>query len=93
MSRLSLTIFFLLLITVMIGGYLLGQKNINNEGFVPGVSRVIPSMEPPAPSPTICPPQEYVDCQPGPGETKRECTSEYLEWALKSCAGFRGAAL
>lgn len=48
------------------------------------------------PSPTksyTCPPSEFVDCQPGVGAEKKECSQDYLSWAKANCAGFRGAAL
>lgn len=41
-----------------------------------------------------CPKTEWVDCMPGPDAGERpECDSEYLDWALANCPGFRGAAL
>jgi len=47
------------------------------------------------PTPTtafVCPEGEYLDCMPGPGPTKFQCQSEYLNWASKTCPDFKGAA-
>jgi len=39
-----------------------------------------------------CPTSEYVDCMPGPGESKPQCEPAYLDWAQINCDGFKGAA-
>lgn len=39
-----------------------------------------------------CPDTEYVDCEPGIGVVKSQCSPEYLQWAEKNCKGFKGAA-
>jgi len=41
----------------------------------------------------ICPKTQYVDCMPGPGPAKENCSSEYLQWAETNCPNFKGAAL
>jgi len=40
-----------------------------------------------------CPAGEWVDCMPGPGPAKPQCRKDYLDWAVKNCPDFRGAAL
>lgn len=41
----------------------------------------------------ICPRQEFVNCMPSPDKAKgTECTAEFLQWALKNCPNFKGAA-
>jgi len=41
-----------------------------------------------------CPPGEWVNCMPGPNAgVRKECTSEYLNWAKENCPNFKGAAL
>lgn len=39
-----------------------------------------------------CPGTEWVDCMPGPGVKKAECSSEFLTWAQANCPNFKGAA-
>ena len=39
-----------------------------------------------------CPTSEYVDCMPGPGKVKVECSSEFLQWAQANCPNFKGVA-
>lgn len=39
-----------------------------------------------------CPEGDYVDCMPGPGIKKSQCSSEFLQWAQKNCPDFKGAA-
>ncbi len=40
----------------------------------------------------VCPRSGYVDCEPGPGGIKLECTTSYLDWAQANCPNFMGAA-
>lgn len=40
-----------------------------------------------------CPEEEYIDCMPGPGPVKTNCSREYLSWAHANCPNFKGAAL
>lgn len=40
-----------------------------------------------------CPTTEWVDCMPGPGTVKPQCTQDFLSWATANCPGFKGAAL
>jgi len=40
-----------------------------------------------------CPKSGWVDCMPGPGPTKQQCQTDFLQWATKNCPGFQGAAL
>jgi len=47
---------------------------------------------PPTPSSYVCPTTGYVDCMPGPGPVKSNCSSAYLQWAKKNCPNFNGAA-
>ena len=39
-----------------------------------------------------CPTSEYVDCMPGPGASKPQCATVFLNWAKQNCPGFKGAA-
>lgn len=39
-----------------------------------------------------CPTVEYVDCMPGPGTVKSECSTAFLQWAQTNCPNFKGAA-
>lgn len=39
-----------------------------------------------------CPKTQYVDCMPGPNPPKKECSSDFLNWAISNCQGFKGAA-
>jgi hypothetical protein len=57
-----------------------------------------PAQQPLSPKPTAvvvekCPKTAYVDCMPGPGVTKPECETNYLQWAKENCPNFKGAAL
>ncbi len=40
-----------------------------------------------------CPKTAYVNCMPGPGVQKPECSGDYLKWAKTNCPGFQGGAL
>ncbi len=39
-----------------------------------------------------CPASEYVDCMPGPGPAKENCSPEFLNWAQENCPNFKGGA-
>ncbi len=76
---------------------------ITREG-IQFVQPVIFTTATPAPSPVrteptpkqipgySCPETAWVDCMPGPGPVKHECTAAYLGWATAHCPGFQGAA-
>ena len=38
-----------------------------------------------------CPQEEYINCMPGFGQADTRCATEFLQWAQKSCEGFKGA--
>lgn len=40
----------------------------------------------------VCPANGYVDCMPGPGGVKYECTPEAMDWYTKNCPDFKGGA-
>jgi len=40
-----------------------------------------------------CPRSEWIDCMPGPGVPKSQCSPNYLKWANANCPNFKGAAL
>lgn len=39
-----------------------------------------------------CPQTAWIDCMPGPGATKPQCQSAYLDWAKTNCPNFKGIA-
>jgi hypothetical protein len=39
-----------------------------------------------------CPSTEWIDCMPGPGLSKSQCSSGFIAWAQENCPNFRGAA-
>lgn len=39
-----------------------------------------------------CPSGPWIDCMPGPGPTKPECSSPYLAWIRDNCPDFAGVA-
>jgi hypothetical protein len=40
----------------------------------------------------VCPKEEWINCMPGFGPADSRCDVEFLQWAQKSCAGFKGGA-
>ena len=40
----------------------------------------------------VCPENGWVDCMPGPGASKPQCATVFLNWAKQNCPGFKGAA-
>ncbi len=55
---------------------------------------VLKTFEPLSPASSfVCPTTEYVDCMPGPGAVKTQCSSEFISWASANCPDFKGAAL
>lgn len=41
----------------------------------------------------VCPKTAWVDCIPGPGSAKTQCSTDFLNWAKENCKDFQGAAL
>ncbi len=39
-----------------------------------------------------CPPSGWVDCMPGPGKNKVECSRETQDWYNMNCPDFQGVA-
>lgn len=40
-----------------------------------------------------CPSNGWVDCMPGPGPIKKECTPTAMDWYKANCPNFQGGAL
>lgn len=51
-----------------------------------------PDIVPTSSATYTCPANGWVDCMPGPGPVKKECTSAAMDWYKTNCPNFHGAA-
>lgn len=52
-----------------------------------------PNTTPSGSATNTCPTNGWVDCMPGPGPTKKECTPQAMDWYKANCPNFQGGAL
>ncbi len=92
---------------ITVSTYTLANKTVYRFSVYPGseddyrktivfsnYQTILNTFEPLSPtSGFVCPTTDYVDCMPGPGAVKPQCSSEFISWASANCPNFQGAAL
>lgn len=87
---LSKSIAMLLFITLPILAFIFGMN------YQAQLSTPSPTKSVSKPTVTFsykCPKNDYVDCMPGPGTVRSECSPQFLKWAQENCPNFKGGAL
>jgi hypothetical protein len=85
----------------------LGESSGQEPALSRSDSQVLPTPSVPVRSPILddgravtgsdaaqrtCPTEEWIDCLPGAGPQRAECSTSYLQWARDNCPKFKGIA-